>query len=452
MGRFLQLTLLSLLFLTAGAVAAPSWDAFHKALDLYEYEKARELAKAFPTGGPRELALAEVEVQSTWRAERTFAYTDAISLDKLAPELRAKYYYVRAHQEYHTARGSAVEKQKAVKRMLDEGLGQKESNSHDISQLLLYQIPSSTYLGVEPEPLLKRLANLPGIDPAIVLRGQAFLASSQKQPEQAASLWTMLARDARRTGHLRAARFSEIRAISARRVPSLANLITARRMLKEAVAAGDAYSVGRLWGMRDDIPAANFEAWHQEIARACSTLPLSRAKIEVMFELTSHGRAPEPARTQIEREGVKLARQIGDNCLEFKFLSNQMNSKDPAVARQATERREALMANMDLRGQELYVKNPVAGGKSQTPADKSEYTLEDVEADLAALDPELGPKERIFVYDRFLSRGYGTGNYALAETCFFRGLEESLRLEGVDQHNGLNFLIPCGATHDPEPC
>jgi hypothetical protein len=76
---------------------------------------------------------------------------------------------------------------------------------------------------------------LPSLDPALVLRGQAYLASAQKRPEQAVNLWAVLARDARSNGHIRAALFAEAKAISLRQATDAANLIKARALLNQAV-------------------------------------------------------------------------------------------------------------------------------------------------------------------------------------------------------------------------
>ncbi len=182
---------------------SPAWDAFHEALDSFEYEKAARLAEKVAEGSQRDLARAELAVLSGL-PHRSYTFTDRISISEIPVESLAVYYLVKIHQESKTPRPTSVEKRQVIMRLLKEGLRQ-EGPARNLARLLIYQIQHASGDLDTTRQIVEKLAKLPNVEPRLVVDAQAMLASRERKFEQAASLWAVLAQSSTLRGDATAA-------------------------------------------------------------------------------------------------------------------------------------------------------------------------------------------------------------------------------------------------------
>ncbi len=428
------LTMLFLLFLGALAWAQPPLEDFHHALEAYQFEEASLLVQKLPKSPAKDLALAELHLASG-RPDLSFKVTDAIAISTVPPELRAKYFLVRAKQEQTTSHELSKDTEHAVGAMIRAGL-RVPGSSHDRASLLLLKLERATPVELDAaQKIYGELIDLPNLDSKFSLRAQAALAVLRERPGEAVNLWNSLSETAELKGQKRAARVYALTALKLQDSPSkrVESLRRAREVLAESLAAQDRFAVLESWKTVERLSGKqDTEALLTLGLEAVGRLEDSVEKLELLYELVPHS----ASRSELLERGVTLAHKLKEPLMEASFL-NRLSFERPFETEGEALRTQAraLLTTETVRGTSGLWFGEAAWLLTYRPwtQGKTDASVENLEKALDALDPAAGPIVRLELYRDFSFVAYFKANAALFRASFFPAIDLALSLPEKDR-------------------
>jgi CHAT domain-containing protein len=434
--------LLLLLLASLSASAESPQEACHRAIDRFDYAKARELAGKVPAGPGRELMLAEVDALSG-RPDRSFQHTDALDPASLSPELLGKFHLVRAIQEAHSEYELLDERDRAVSRLIREGLRGAPS-PHDRARLLLLKIerarPDQVAIAQEAA---QEVAELSGVDPQLALLAQAEVAYLAGRDREALTLWRSLADTAASKGQSQAHSRMLLKILRAQNAPDQREQVfaDARTLLGDALSRQDGTIAWEAWSLLSRLRGSQRDPEILALGQdTVAKLPDSAEKARALSAVASLLEGGEAL--EMGRRAIALAHQLGEPVMEAQLLMDQTR-REPLRATGAVLRRQAiaLLSPEALRGtQGLWFGGVAWLLKPTVLSSYSEITAESLEAEVDALGPSPNPKTLLEVYGNALTHALYFADAKLAEASFFQALEFAVQLPEPDRGAALERI------------
>ena len=439
-----RLALLALLVLASQVWAQTPWEAFHQALDAYEFEKASELARKLPERGARELALAEVALVSD-RPDLSYLQTDKLQGLALSPELQAKSYLVAARQERLASFESQDERDKVVRRMIREGL--RTAVGRDRASLLLLKVEYSAADEMAlAQDACREIAEVEDADPAFLQQAQARLAARAGRRTEAAAIWRALAQTAGLREQQRAQSLYSQRAIRQAYAaePRPALLQSLRSLLEQAVASQDGYAALQAWSLLQGLSPSEQQTElldYGETVVASLEDPMVKLEIlhEVMGPLFTLDR---PRGLVLGQQGLRIASELDSPVLQAFFLLRTADFGDREFHDASRARALSLLEGVDpnrLRG--TFFGNVIATAVAQRePLDRQTIDSAKLTRDLQALKPGATPRDHFAIFEPYIFEGTNRPDPALLEAAFFPALEVALSMPESDRDWALRRL------------